>query len=206
MTRSWPLRVSVLLLAAAFALASREARAQGLHEDSPFGPPPEGALELALATGYARGLGATGSPRMTSIDGDGFAGRASAGFRLDARWAVALALDLQLSAQRDAGGLGGAALATWHLAPTATVDPWLEPSVGVRRLWEDAPGGVTLHATAFDLPRLVLGADLKVSELVSVAPVVGSALTVYTGDGTRVGSFFFAGVQGRLDVFSGVGD
>jgi hypothetical protein len=203
------MRVRTSLLVAAIALVSSRANAQGVHEDALPAPAPVGAFETTLATGYARGLGTTGAQSLASLSADSLSARFTAGLRVNAAWSVALAGELQVSdasGTHNARGAGGGALVTWHLAPERRVAPWIEYEAGYRRLWETSPAGVRAEADAFDLARVLVGIDLRASDLVAVGPATGGGVAVYASDGTRLGGFLFVGLQGRFDLFSSVGD
>ena len=172
------------------------------------------AFELTAATGYAQGFGTlqpgVGMPQVAHA---GVGVHASAGYRIDPRYAVSLGGEYQqLEAERD-DAVRGFALdlaLQYHLAPAVRVDPWLEIGSGYRMLWLVPIGPaptVFLHGP--ELVRLRAGVDLRVSADVAVAPVIGVDATMFvfrderslsTIPDPKLSTFVFAGLQGRIDV------
>jgi hypothetical protein len=207
--RSWfPAAIAALL--AAFATLARA--------DGP------GPLELAVATGYSRGLGpsAGGMPELQHLAGDGAALRLEAGWRVDPRWTVGLYYEGALLAGGHEGTDGMTASAAGiqgqlHLRPLAKLDPWVGLGFGWRGLWLDHGSG-THVLQGLDLARLQVGVDYRLSRRVSLAPTVGLALTELlsekrpgaTGfmdiEDREIGTFVFAGLSGRFDVLGRASD
>jgi hypothetical protein len=116
----------------------------------------------------------------------------------------------QMDSGSAARGAVGAVDVTYHFNPYQRLDPWMRVGTGYRFLWEvhNAPGR-TYGYHGFDWARLAVGADMRVSEDVAIAPVLGADLNTFvwkvgapqapiTDLGTSV--FVYAGLQGRFDV------
>lgn len=101
------------------------------------------------------------------------------------------------------------AAATYHVAPEARIDPWLELGAGYRFLWETAEAaGNNVVSRGVQLARLRLGADVRLSQTIALAPFVGADANVFWWQDTatsaaiadpRPSTFVAAGIQGRLD-------
>src|SRR5205085_2422901 len=102
--------------------------------------------------------------------------------------------------------------ATFHIAPYEPADPWVSVGGGYRMLWEVAQGSAPTTLThGFELAKITAGIDLRPSENVAVAPVIGADLDTFmwqraTGAANAeltsrgVSAYVFAGVRGRFDV------
>jgi peptidoglycan-associated lipoprotein len=98
------------------------------------------------------------------------------------------------------------------LAPALRGDPWGRLGVGYRLYWErDATGpmgamGATVLRHGLEILTAKVGYDVRVSKDVALGPVIGADLNVFAWQDTRafssmqVGTFVYAGLQGRLDV------
>jgi hypothetical protein len=186
---------------------------------------PYNAFELTLGTGYTQGFGRLGggSPHVDQVAQEGMGFELGGGYRISPRWS--LGLSGQYQEFRPATSLAGTntgvgtrgfvagANGTYHFNPEQSVDPFVQFGAGYRLLWE-------MHQTTlpdtlrhgFQLARLAVGADLRMTEDVSVGPVVGADLTAFSF--LRTGSineapnisnwglstFVFAGLQGRFDM------
>jgi peptidoglycan-associated lipoprotein len=104
---------------------------------------------------------------------------------------------------------------TYHFDPVLRGDPWLRLGTGYRMLWENDPvgsaAGTSVMRHGFEALALKIGYDVRVSEDVAIAPVIGADLDVFlwqdssVGGGqalstAQVGSFVYAGLQGRFDM------
>jgi peptidoglycan-associated lipoprotein len=93
-------------------------------------------------------------------------------------------------------------------------DPWLRLGTGYRLLWETNPSGaqgITVMRHGFELLAAKVGYDVRVSEDVAIAPVIGADLNVFVWEdpsngssramsNAQVGTFVYAGLQGRFDL------
>jgi outer membrane protein OmpA-like peptidoglycan-associated protein len=117
--------------------------------------------------------------------------------------------ELNTSARGLAANLG----ATFHFAPTFRGDPWLRFGAGYRLVWENDPfaaPGTTPLRHGFEIANLKLGYDIRMSEDVAIAPVIGGDVTTFLWQdnggvnnaysNAQVASFVYAGLQGRFDI------
>jgi peptidoglycan-associated lipoprotein len=178
---------------------------------------PAKALELTVGTGYTQGFGSLQKDvSMSDVITPGVSVDAGIGYRIDPHWYVGLAAQYQeFSAQRSTsarGGTGGLAIA-YHMAPYNRVDPWIQFGTGYRILWENHndTNAPQLMTHGFEPIKLTLGLDVRASEGLAIAPVIGGDLTVpvwqSVGDGASVAivdprpsAFVFAGIQARFDA------
>jgi hypothetical protein len=177
-------------------------------------PAPSDTLELKVGTVFTQGVGSAG-PRRTipDIAGAGIGIAADADYRVDPRWSLGLQGEYQefqnaqnFAARGFAANVGG----TYHAAPLFRGDPWVRLGGGYRLLWDvSPPGAATTVRHGLELAKLTLGYDVRVSEAVAIAPVVGADLDLFvwqtqnnvtTALSGRLGTFLFAGVQGRFEV------
>ncbi len=180
---------------------------------------PSDALELKVGTGYTQGFGGLAPGRnLADVGGAGIGASADVDYRLTHRWSIGLEGQYQeLSSEQNSAARGVAVNvgATYHLDPLFRGDPWVRLGSGYRGLWEDNPTGqpvgVTVSRHGFDVLALKLGYDVRVSENVAIAPVVGADLDVFlwqdaSDSGAQalanpeVAAFVYAGLQGRFDV------
>ena len=103
--------------------------------------------------------------------------------------------------------------ADWHFRPGSVADPWVSLGTGWRSLWlvPDAGGSASLHG--FDVVRVQLGVDYRLSSRVALTPVLGAGMTVFVAQkGRQEGEpdniadprpnvFFTAGLMARFDLF-----
>ncbi len=180
--------------------------------------PPTNALELRVASGYTQGFGAVAPGRsMADVAGAGLGVGVDVDYRPQESFSLGLGGQLQEFASQQNSAARGLAFdlgATFHLAPLRRGDPWLRVGTGYRLLWEVDPDGVRGASTlrhGFDLATLRVGYDVRVSEDVALAPVIGGDLDLFLwqapgqGGGPAlssgmVGTFIYAGLQGRFDL------
>ena len=182
-------------------------------------PAPSNGLELGATLGYAQGLGPVGAgvPRLQDLGGPGGAFQLDVGWRITPRWLVGAYGELGLFSEGDlpgsdhalsiAAGLQG----QYHFLPEARLDPWVSLGLGWRGYWADRDGE-THGLKGFDLARLRIGLDYRVSSTLAFGPVVGIALTQFLDeeppgvDGYRdvndkeLDTFVFVGAGGRFDL------
>jgi chemotaxis protein MotB len=190
---------------------------------------PQNALELSIGTGYTQGFGRISGGTGNSIDdvaGPGIGVQGGVGYRIDPHWMVGIdgeyqqfvtgtkaygvpdAMDSNAAAR---GMMAGLELA-YHLSPYSRIDPWIQAGPGYRLLYEvHATPGPTVLSHGFDWLRVTVGTDVRISPDVAVAPVLGADMNTFLwrdggpggavaiGD-TRLNTFVFAGLQGRVDV------
>ena len=183
---------------------------------SPLGAPRD-ALELSLASGYAQGFGSLQSGvGLPSVATGGLALDLGIGYRIDPTWAVLWGGEYQaLSPERtdQAQGFSSSIAAQVHFRPAQRLDPWAEAGAGYRFLWESPTDGPTLRTHGFQLARVRVGLDWRADRHVALGPVVGADVNLFLfqdfgGNASnipepRASSFFFAGVQGRIDIGGG---
>jgi outer membrane protein OmpA-like peptidoglycan-associated protein len=111
-------------------------------------------------------------------------------------------------------GLAANLGATYHFEPVVRGDPWLRLGTGYRMVWENDPtgaSGATVLRHGFELLTAKVGYDVRVSEDVALAPVVGADLDMFLWEdpsngnshalsSAQVGTFVYAGLQGRFDI------
>jgi hypothetical protein len=180
-----------------------------------------GPLEIAVGTGYTRGLGSAGGrmPGLQHLAGDGGALRLEIGWRIDPRWMIGVYQEGALFAAGHEGTDGMTASAAgvqgqFHVRPLAALDPWIGVGFGWRGLWLDHGMG-THSMQGLDLARLQVGVDYRVSPRFSLAPVVGVSATEILKEkrpgatsyanvsDRKVSAFVFAGLSGRMDILGG---
>jgi outer membrane protein OmpA-like peptidoglycan-associated protein len=177
-------------------------------------PAPSNAFELTLGTGYTQGFGnLQQGVGMPSVATPGIGFDLGLGYRVAPRFSLAATAQYyELTAERAtaARGLTAGANATLHMAPYSTLDPFLSLGAGYRMLWETHSGSPNLMTHGFELAKAQLGLDVRVSEDVAIAPVVGADLNLFLWQSgatnnvviqdPRVNTFVFAGLQGRFDM------
>jgi hypothetical protein len=146
--------------------------------------------------------------------GAGFGVDVDADYRANPYWSVGLQGEYQeFSSEHDTAsrGLTGNLGVTYHATPSNRGDPWLRLGTGYRMLWQvDPPGAPTTLLHGFQLGKATIGYDVRVSRDVALSPEVGADLDLFVWadqNGTnrqlstaQVGTFIFAGLQGRFDV------
>ena len=180
---------------------------------------PSNALELDVGAGYSQGLGMVAPGRsMPHVGGAGAGLVADVGYRISRNWGVSVegqyselsSTDSNTAARGLAGNLG----ATYHFTPVLRGDPWVRLGTGYRMQWESNPTGAvgtTPLRHGFELVAAKIGYDVRVSEDVAIAPVIGADLTTFlwqdqsggnnaTFARPQVATFLFGGLQGRFDI------
>lgn len=205
----------------ALALVAATASTAGAQERSYLEqrvPAPSNALELKVGTGYAQGFGNLAPGRgIDNVAGAGFAASADVDYRLSRPWSLGVEGQFQEfdNAQNSSSrGLAANVGATYHFDPVLRGDPWARLGTGYRWLWENDPTGspgLTVLRHGFELLAAKVGYDVRVSEDIALAPVVGADLNLFVWEdpsngGNRalssgqVGTFLYAGLQGRFDL------
>jgi hypothetical protein len=219
--------VGIAIAPCALALmCAQSASAQGNEEAAPsyMRAPvraPRGAFEIGITTGYTQGFGNIVSGRpVRETAGPGAGVGLSLGYRSSPGVGLGLTGGFEQYRAGAAEGRGtsvrgGAAgvEASFHLAPFERVDPVIRLGTGYRMLWTAPPGrnnDVLTHG--FELGRLSLGLDIRVSDSIALGPSLGGGLNYFMWENPegnkgnralsdrRVNSFVFAGLGGRFDL------
>jgi hypothetical protein len=181
---------------------------------------PRRAFELGVDMGYTQGFGALdGTRNLRQIEDAGIALGLSLGYRATPGFSIAATGQFQGFSADDrlpsgtmvrgaATGLAG----TFHIAPYERVDPFITLGTGYRMLWEVPTGSApTTLSHGFEMGKLEIGVDLRPTENIAIAPVLGADLDMFmwrnvTGtdradiSNRGVSAFLFAGVRGRFDI------
>jgi hypothetical protein len=210
------------LVTAAAIASTVTARAQETPSGQQGPPAPSRTLELKLNAGYTQGFGsiAPGSS-ISGMAGPGLGIDIDADYRANPNWSLGLQGEYQefvsnrAGSNRSAGarGIAGNVGATYHGKPEARGDPWIRLGTGYRGLWHvSAIGEPTTLTHGFELAKASVGYDLRVSSQVALAPQVGADLNLFVWrlqsganaqlSSPQVGTFVFAGLQGRFDTQS----
>jgi len=179
---------------------------------------PSHTLELRIGTGYTQGFGLLASSQsIDAVAGPGIGIDAAADYRFDPRWSIGLQGEYQefapiTSATRAARGAAGNVGFTYHASPFTRADPFFRFGTGYRLLWEVDPvgGAPTALVHGAELATATVGYDVRSSPGIAIAPVVGADLDLWAWQEqnganvplrpAQVGTYLFAGVQGRFDV------
>jgi outer membrane protein OmpA-like peptidoglycan-associated protein/opacity protein-like surface antigen len=195
--------------------------ANAQERPEPFAQPmaaPSNALELKVGTGYTQGFGNI-SPvhAMGDVAGPGIGVSVDFDYRLNHLWSLGIEGQYQELHQEQNTAARGMAInggVTYHFAPVVRGDPWVRLGSGYRWLWETDPtgmAGVEVLRHGFDILTAKIGYDVRVSEDVAVAPVIGADLNAfvweapsnapgYAMSAAQVATFVYAGLQGRFDL------
>lgn len=178
-------------------------------------PAIDDAIELAVGVGVARSEGDLGG----AMDAGVVVGTAAElELAIGRRITPNLALSFYLTAQDEgAASVPGRSIHTgsagvkadFHLRPTLATDPWLSVGAGLRALLTVDDGAELLIGA--ELARVQLGVDLRMSESISIAPMIGASASLYGAQRTPMDGFselsdkgiawtFTAGVAGRFDL------
>jgi outer membrane protein OmpA-like peptidoglycan-associated protein len=211
---------SAVVLGSSLALFAAPASAQERSESylSQHLRAPSNALELKIGTGYTQGFGNAGPSRpLQDLGGAGLGASLDVDYRLSRPWSVGVESQYQELTDKDntsARGLAFNAGATYHLDPLVRGDPWVRVGTGYRLLWENDPSGargLTVLRHGFELATAKIGYDVRVSEDLAIAPVIGADLNMFLWQdrsdtsasqmsSAQVGTFVYAGLQGRFDI------
>ncbi len=222
------------LAVAVFAAAASSA-ASALAQEAPYleqrERAPNQALEITLGMGYTQGFGriqggapnVVGAGPVNDVAGPGLGIEGGLAYRLAPHWSIGATAQYQEFANGDknagdpygmssgsaARGLVGSIDGTFHINPYQRLDPWVRLGTGYRMLWEVHPSPApTYMFNGFDWAKLAIGADIRTSPDVSLAPMVGADLNTFLWqDGAsrvaigdlRLNTFLYAGLQGRFD-------
>jgi hypothetical protein len=184
---------------------------------------PRNAFELGADVGYTQGFGAVYSDRsVRDFAGAGVGVGVGLGYRATPTFSIGatgqyqgLNANDQLARGTQVRGATAGLAATFHIAPYERADPWVSLGAGYRMLWEvPSDNTPTILTHGFELGKVELGVDLRPSESVAVAPMIGADLNMFNWRSTPgassadignrgLSTFVFAGVRGRFDVGGG---
>jgi hypothetical protein len=182
---------------------------------------PKNALELTLRQGYGQGFGrgAFENESLGNLGRGGHSVELGIGYRIDPRFMVGFYIEGArfadgVSVPDDAtpysGGFG--VQAEYHLLPYSRIDPWVGLGTGLRGYVVDRDDPGTEVLLGYDIARLRIGADHRLTPSFSLGPVVGASLTRFGGydssestglqdiENRGFSTFVFAGIQGRFDI------
>ena len=220
------MKASKLIPALSLLIAPSLALAQPESPDTTTGfdhavPAVQNAFEVAVGTGYTQGGGKLGGTmgNLEDISGPGGAVELDVGYRIIPQLTVGaygtfskLQHGDQLASSTDVLGATAGVQAAWHFRPATSIDPWVSLGTGWKGLWLNPDQGKVTSLQGFELARLQVGADYRVSKDISIAPVIGGSLSMFvsqdspmTTDYTEIQSkkvnfSGFAGIAGRFDL------
>jgi len=221
--RYWCAAISIALLAGVGSVATAQDRQPDAAPDVGRGRElaPKQATEIGVEGGYTQPFGTLTSGRSISdiAKAGGGVGLTYA-YRIDPHWSIGLTGQFHESAPAsDLGpnasvrGVATGIIATYHVLPFRTIDPYASLGTGYRFLWV-VPRGANdndmIHG--LELGRALGGVDFRVSKDVAMGPLVGADVNLFLWDhlqstGTNVEitdvhptTFVFAGVGGRFDI------
>lgn len=168
--------------------------------------------ELGLGAGYSQGRGDFGdldAPVQDVTDGGGGV-QLDVAYRVRPRLAVGAYGTYARYARGDGAdgdlGIHGATAgvqATVHTAPDDAVDPWISVGAGWKGLWLDPTMGTTRGFHGLELARVQVGADVRASRRVAIAPVIGASVSTFVGQ--RIGTELIDVEERGLQVTGYVG-
>jgi outer membrane protein W len=202
------------------AFAPEPGSSQVVAASSRSRPAVERALEITLGAGYAQGFGDIGASQRSLSDLSSAGGEINlgVGYRLDKRFMVgAYGSGSKYStgdftSGADIWSATAGVQGNVHFLPDNEWDPWLGLGTGWRGHWvKNASGTDSRHG--WDIARLQVGVDYRVSPEFAMAPYVGAGLTTFFTQqlagqqsfsnvhSPDVNLWVFAGLQGRFDLF-----
>jgi hypothetical protein len=208
---------ALLGLCASAALESN-ALAQETYLRAPV-PAPSRAFEFQVSGGYTQGFGNI-FPNHSIIDvaGAGVGITAAIGYRYSPRVSFEVEGQYQAYSAENFGtsqGVDVNAGVTLHATPHKRGDPWLRLASGYRWIWlnNETPGpfvletlGTNVSFSGWDVVNARIGYDVRSSNGVAWAPVVGANLQTFmftnstTLSTVQWGAFVYAGLQARFDA------
>jgi len=210
--------VSLLVPALAYAEPeSPDANASFDHAVAPV----KNALEIAVGTGYTQGGGKLGGAlgNLEDVSGPGAAVELDLGYRIIPQLTVGAYGTFSkyqhgdlLDSSTDVLGATAGVQAAWHVRPDTSIDPWVSLGTGWRGLWLNPSSGKVTSLQGFELARLQLGVDYRISRDIAIAPVIGGSLSMFVSQDAPMTTDFteiqdkkvnftgFAGLSGRFDL------
>jgi hypothetical protein len=179
---------------------------------------PSSALELRVSAGYSQGVGSLDSgPGQAVQDVAGVGGGIDLGigFRVSPHFYLGAyatgALYTPVTPDTGVSTLAGGIEAAWHFRPYRSLDPWISLGGGYRGFWESPPGQGTTVWQGFEIGRLGVGVDYRLSPSVALGPTIVAGLAYFQKKadpsapqgfiGGAVSAFVSAGVGVRFDFF-----
>jgi hypothetical protein len=184
-------------------------------ERSP-GPGLPRAFELAVSMGYLQPTGnLSANTPIGDIAGVGVVAGVDVGVRITPHWAVLAGGQYHFSdgpAASSARGFAAQIGAAYHVWPNRFPDAYFALRSGYRLLWQVTPNAsddALLHG--FDVARLELGIDYRISKSFAIGPVLTGDFNVFAWrvpdsgpstsiDNERVSLFVAASLVGRFDL------
>jgi len=183
--------------------------------------PISSAFEIGVGTGYSQGGGKLGGGlgNLEDISGPGAAVELDLGYRIIPELSVGVYGTFSkyqhgdvIDSNTDVLGAAAGVQAAWHFRPDRSIDPWVSLGTGWKGLWLNPDQGKVTSLQGFELARLQLGVDYRLSQDVAITPVIGGSLGLFvsqdspmTTDYTeiqdkKVNFSGFAGLSGRFDL------
>jgi hypothetical protein len=204
------------LLACAEAEAQDRARNVAMLQRSVDAP--RAALELRASAGYSQGVGSLdsgGGQTVQDVASVGGGIDIGIGFRVSPHLSVGTyatgALYSPVTPDASVRSLAGGLEAAWHFRPYGSLDPWISLGVGYRAFWESPPGEDTTVWQGFEIGRLGVGVDYRLSPSIALGPTIVADLAYFSKKpnaagangfiGGALGGFVSAGVGARFDFF-----
>jgi hypothetical protein len=198
------------------SIASADAESIDSDFDHPVAP--SKGLELGVATGYSQGGGDLGGgmANLEDIAGAGVAVEVDLAYRvfpnltLGAYGTFAGYAQGDLISNTTVFGATAGVQAAWHFRPDMSIDPWVSVGGGWKALWLEPDAGDRTSLQGFDLARVQIGLDYRVTPELAIAPVVGGSLGLFVSENTpmrdgyseiedkKVNFTGFAGISGRF--------
>lgn len=181
---------------------------------------PDRTFEIAVATGYAQGGGKLGGTlgSLEDVAGPGAAVEVDLGYRIIPQLTVGVYGTLarsqhgdQIDSNTDVLGASAGVQAAWHLRPHVSIDPWVSLGGGWRALWLNPDAGKVTSLQGFDVARLQLGVDYRVTKEIAIAPVIGGSVSLFVSQDSPMTTSYteiadkkvnftgFVGLSGRFD-------
>jgi hypothetical protein len=182
---------------------------------------PSNAFELGIGAGYSQGVGKLGGnmQNLQDVASAGGAVEVDASYRIAPLVSVGVygtfsdwAVGDHVSNDNTLLGATAGVQAVLHVRPDRSVDPWVSVGTGWKALWQDPTQGKVTSLQGFELARLQIGADYRVSPDVAISPVIGGSLGMFVSDDSpmttqyteiqdkKVNFTGFAGIAGRFDL------
>ena len=162
--------------------------------------------------------GSQSNPRAISRERPGGAVEVDLGYRIIPQLTVGAYGAFSKSQHGDlidsnTGVLGATAgvQAAWHFRPHVSIDPWVSLGGGWRALWLDPGAGKVTSLQGFDLARLQLGVDYRVTKEIAISPVIGGSVSMFVSQDSPMTTRYteiadkqvnftgFVGLSGRFD-------
>lgn len=211
---------AISLLVPAIAAAQPEPRDTAGGFDHAVPAVDHNTFEVGVATGYVQGGGKLGgsSRNLEDVSGPGGAVEVDLGYRIIPQLTLGAFGTLSRSEHGDAIDSGTSVLGAtagvqgaWHFRPEASIDPWVSLGTGWRGLWLSPSTGKVTSLQGLELARLQIGADYRITQEISIAPVIGGSVSLFVSQDSPMTASYteiedkkvnftgFAGLSGRFD-------